>query len=426
MLLVVIVASVSYLGALFCQSRNYLVRRASAILSITGILSILIFFKYGNFIFLESGQAGLYSGDIPGFMTDIVLPIGISFYVFQAISYVVDVYREETPAETNYFRLLLYIVMFPQLIAGPIVRFTEVRQSLIQREHSLAGFALGMQRFFHGLFKKVVIADTVALVAQQAFLDPSQISASEAWLGLMCYTIQIYFDFSGYSDMAIGLGMMLGIRFPENFNRPYSAATVTDFWRRWHMTLSRFFRDYVYFPLGGNRRGALITYRNLALVFALTGFWHGASWVFLIWGLYHGGLLIFERIFGLRTEPQGLAKVIRRLATLLLVMLGWVLFYSTDIGTAMAYFYSLADFSNLAIGNKMFPLLTREFWIIFTLGCASLLLPGHFVTGKYLQEAGAGTGMRLVTTTVYSFTVMLLSVLYLSINNFSPFLYFQF
>jgi len=314
--------------------------------AIAGNLAILGYFKYANFLILQINQAGEMAGLGTIAWDGIILPIGISFYTFQAMSYVFDIARGAARPARNPFDFALYVSMFPQLVAGPIVRYASLAEALETRTTRLDDFAIGAQRFALGLVKKVVIADTVAPIADAAF-DGSggDLTFAGAWLGLVAYTIQIYFDFSGYSDMAIGLGRILGFRFPENFDRPYSAHSITEFWRRWHISLSSWFRDYLYIPLGGNRLGALRTYANLWLVFLVTGLWHGANWTFILWGAWHGLLLIAERVTGWRERRfTALPAVIgARALTLLLVMAGWVLFRSADLASAGAYFQALAS-----------------------------------------------------------------------------------
>ena len=265
-------------------------------------LAVLAVWKYAGFATEQLAVlASWFGGDFP--VLHVALPIGISFYTFHHISYVVDVYRGDRPPLRDPVSFVTYISMFPQLVAGPIVRYREIADQLPQRRtHRLDDIAAGFPRFAWGLTKKVVVADALAPLVDACFAAPRMTFAT-AWLGAIGYAMQLYFDFSGYSDMAIGLGRMLGFRLPENFARPYSSVTVTEFWRRWHMSLSRWFRDYVYIPLGGNRRGVARTYRNLAVVFVLTGFWHGAAWTYLVWGLYHGALLVVERAFGLDVAP---------------------------------------------------------------------------------------------------------------------------
>jgi alginate O-acetyltransferase complex protein AlgI len=296
-------------------------------------VAVLTIWKYAGFASAQAAGLASFTGlDLP--TVSLALPIGISFYTFHHISYVVDIYRGERPALRNMASFAAYIALFPQLIAGPIVRYGEIADQLTQaRSHRLDDIAAGFPRFALGLIKKVVIADSLAPVVDACFATPAdQLTTATAWLGAIAYTLQLYFDFSGYSDMAIGLGRMLGFKLPENFARPYSSASVTEFWRRWHMSLSRWFRDYVYIPLGGNRSGVGTTYRNLWIVFALVGLWHGANWTFLFWGLYHGTVLVIERRRGwgvAATEPQ--RRLARRALTLLIVVVGWVLFRSPDL-----------------------------------------------------------------------------------------------
>jgi alginate O-acetyltransferase complex protein AlgI len=289
-------------------------------------VAVLAIWKYAGFASAQAAGLASFTGlDLP--TVSLALPIGISFYTFHHISYVVDIYRGERPALRNMASFVAYIALFPQLIAGPIVRYREMADQLSQaRSHRLDDIAAGFPRFALGLIKKVVIADSLAPVVDTCFATPTdQLTTATAWLGAIAYTLQLYFDFSGYSDMAIGLGRMLGFKLPENFARPYSSASVTEFWRRWHMSLSRWFRDYVYIPLGGNRCGVGTAYRNLWIVFALVGLWHGANWTFLFWGLYHGTVLVIERRRGwgvAATEPQ--RRLARRALTLLIVVIGWV------------------------------------------------------------------------------------------------------
>lgn len=305
------------------------------VIAVSFDLGLLLTFKYAGFF------AGLL-----GFTCNLPLPLAISFVTFQAISYIVDVYRSAVPAERSILQYGLYAFLFPHLIAGPIVRYADLAEQLHNRKHSLDQFAGGVRRFILGLSKKLLLADTFALTADAAFrLPPDQLTAGAAWLGAICYSLQIYFDFSGYSDMAIGLGRLFGFEFAENFQHPYAAASVTDFWRRWHISLSSWFRDYVYIPLGGNRRGSWRTYCNLLIVFALCGFWHGANWTFLAWGLYHGIWLILERLGWLKLLNT-LPYLLRHVLTLVIVVSGWVLFRAESFQHAGIYYMSMMGFSS--------------------------------------------------------------------------------
>lgn len=413
-------------------------RRLGLVLAIVFNVGILFFFKYFNF-FVEQiwNIPGLFEGE-PWF-DKIILPIGISFYTFQALSYVIDVERGEKPPARNILDFGLYLVLFPQLIAGPIVKYALVADQLHDRTHSVDKFNLGAYRFLHGLFKKVVIADSVGAIADAAFnpLYADNLSMAGAWIGLLAYTLQIYFDFSAYSDMAIGLGLMLGFNFPENFNRPYSAVSITDFWRRWHMTLSHWFRDYLYIPLGGSRASEPVVYRNLMIVFLTTGLWHGANWTFILWGIYHGMLLLIERWAGTR-EPQR-RIVWHRAVTLLLVMLGWVIFRAENVDTAIAYYRALFDVTNLALNPEVAEAITNRGAVTLVLASVVFLLPGSFVAGRWLtretdtERAGDyrhQTALRYDAVDAYRVALLLPLLVIIAADvisgTFSPFLYFQF
>jgi len=386
----------------------------------------LVVWKYAGFLTEQlNGFAHLFGGDFP--VTHLVLPIGISFYTFHNISYVVDIYRGERPALRDPVSFVTYISMFPQLVAGPIVRYREIADQLPQeRTHRLDDIAAGFPRFALGLCKKVIIADSLSPLVEACFSTPGdEMTFAIAWLGAITYTLQLYFDFSGYSDMAIGLGRMLGFRLPENFARPYSSVTVTEFWRRWHMSLSRWFRDYVYIPLGGNRHGSAKTHRNLFIVFVLTGFWHGANWTYLVWGLYHGALLIIERGFHLDRTPAATGRRLgRRALTLGLVVVGWVFFRSTDLAQALTMIGNmlLPDFTGLTdvVGEAF----TNQRFIILLCALAIIFMPAHPVTGPLLESS------RSRPATVLRVTVMTVGLLYAAIlvatGTFSPFLYYQF
>jgi alginate O-acetyltransferase complex protein AlgI len=400
-------------------------RRRGVLVGVIGFdVGALVVWKYAGFLTEQlDGFARLFGGDFP--VTHLVLPIGISFYTFHNISYIVDVYRGERPALRNPVSYATYISMFPQLIAGPIVRYREIADQLPQqRTHRLDDIAAGFPRFALGLCKKVIIADSLSPLADACFATPGdQMTFAIAWLGALTYTLQLYFDFSGYSDMAIGLGRMLGFRLPENFARPYSSVTITEFWRRWHMSLSRWFRDYVYIPLGGNRHGTARTYRNLCIVFVLTGFWHGANWTFLVWGLYHGALLIIERGFGWDDRPARFVLA-RRALTFLLVVFGWVLFRSPDMAQALTMIghMLLPDFAGLT--DVVGEALTNQRLVILLGALAIAFMPAHPVTGPLLESS------QTRTATVLRVGVMTVGLCYAAVltaaGTFSPFLYYQF
>lgn len=311
-------------------------------LAVAANLALLTYFKYAVFIVENLNLLLACAGQPQLPLPRVNLPIGISFYTFQAMSYVIDVHRGATPAQRNPWDLALYIALFPQLIAGPIVRYVDVAAQLQHRRTTLAGFAAGIQRFVLGLGKKMLIANACASVADPIFDIPDpQLTAAVAWLGIACYSLQIYFDFSGYSDMAIGLGRMFGFEFHENFAHPYAARSITDFWRRWHISLSTWFRDYLYIPLGGNRRGPARTYVNLVVVFLLCGLWHGASWNFVVWGLFHGALLVLERR-GLGRALERSPVPLRHAYLLAAVAAGWVFFRADNLHHALCYLRAMA------------------------------------------------------------------------------------
>jgi len=382
----------------------------------------LLYYKYFAFSAQTLAAAGIALPIDPAMLAGIALPIGISFFTFQAISYVVDVYRRTVPPARSMLEFGTYHALFPQLVAGPIVRYVEIRREIAARRFDLSGMADGACRFCVGLGKKVILADNLAPVVDQIFALPvGEQTASLCWLAMLCFSLQIYLDFSGYSDMAIGLGRMLGFTFPENFDQPYRARSVTEFWRRWHMTLTRWFRDYVYIPLGGNRHGEPRTYANLCIIFVLCGLWHGASLTFLVWGLYHGLLLTAERILrGARgLVPTGILGL---LATNLLVLLGWVPFRATSLAEAATF---LMTMSGLGQGEAIYyPLayfLTAERVTYIALGLAVAFVPQERLAPVRLAPSWAHLGRMAGAGALFA-----LSVIMLSANSFRPFIYFQF
>jgi alginate O-acetyltransferase complex protein AlgI len=329
-------------------------QRTILVVAVVVNLSFLAYFKYFNF-FMDNITAILPASWKMTEWTRVVLPLGISFFTFESISYIIDVYRGDAPAEKNLIHFSCYLTMFQHLVAGPVIRYRDLYDQLTQRTISRHQFASGVRRFILGLSKKILIANTVAVIADKAFeLPPNELTLSTAWLGLVCYTLQIYYDFSAYSDMAIGLARMFGFEFLENFNYPYFARSAQDFWRRWHMSLSFWFRDYLYIPLGGNRKGSWQTYVNLLFVFFLCGLWHGANWVFVGWGLYHGFFLVIERLLTRSGKKTGVISAGRQWISsllghgyaVLMAMGGWVLFRSETFSQAWGYYKALIGLSH--------------------------------------------------------------------------------
>lgn len=333
----ILVNYVAGIGIGYVREKSWLAAKGILCFAIVGNLGILFYYKYIDFCIINLNRLLNYVG--VGIRLDILsvaLPVGLSFFTFQGLSYTVDVYRGSVPVQRNPFHMALYISMFPQLVAGPIVRYGDIYQYIGGRTVSLEDLEDGIRRFIIGLTKKVVIADTMALTADKVFQTSiEQLTPAIAWLGAVCYTFQIFFDFSGYSDMAIGLGRLFGFRFMENFNLPYISVSVTEFWRRWHISLSTWFRDYLYIPLGGNRKGNV--YLHLAVVFICTGLWHGAAWTFFVWGLWHGMFLIIERIAIKRGIGIQFPKCVKWLYTMSVVIGGWVVFRSSGLSYAVGF-----------------------------------------------------------------------------------------
>jgi alginate O-acetyltransferase complex protein AlgI len=402
--------------------------RPALALAVAFNLGLLAWFKYAGFLWQLAGAAV----PLPE-LEPIPLPIGISFFTFQALSYVIDVHRRDAPVQRNPLDFALYVAMFPQLIAGPIVRYRDVAVQLVQRTVDRAGFAEGVRRFVFGLGKKLLVADVVGLAADQVFaLGPGELTTASAWLGIVCYTLQIYFDFSAYSDMAIGLGQMLGFRFLENFAHPYVSTSVTEFWRRWHISLSSWFRDYLYIPLGGNRGGRLRTYRNLLVVFFLCGLWHGASWTFVAWGLFHGAFLVLERA-GLGAGLLRLPRPARHAYALLVVMAGWVLFRAESFEHAARFLGTLAGGGVAAsapgaAGAALFA--TPQVLLAAAAGAVGSL-PLWPAVGRLRRSwiaAGRGGLDRALGAgrTLAFLAVLAASLVQLAGGTYSPFIYFRF
>jgi alginate O-acetyltransferase complex protein AlgI len=400
-------------------------KRLWLILSLVVNLGLLAWFKYANFMVEQtSGYLQNLGLDLSGWEA-VALPIGISFFTFQKLSYTIDVYRGRCQPIANVIDFSMYVALFPQLVAGPIVRFKDIHQQIQSRVESWDVFYAGAVRFSWGLSKKVILADTCGRFADAVFgLPATSLHTASAWLGALAYTLQIYLDFSAYSDMAIGLGMLFGFRFLENFNRPYSAASLTDFWRRWHISLSRWFQDYLYIPLGGNRKGAARTYLNLTLVFLLCGLWHGANWTFVVWGAYHGLFLVFERITGLREFPDNRLRPLRRLLTLLVVICGWVIFRCDDLARAIAYFTAMFSLNLTPPPASLMTLFDLKNILLLLLSGTALILPAG------TMEAGNHLNKRRWTAAAAGVVVFLVLLPWcaaiLASGNLNPFIYYRF
>lgn len=349
----------------------------------------------------------------------ISLPIGISFYTFQTMSYVIDVYRDDAPVSKNFINFGTYVALFPQLIAGPIVRYRDVAEQLVNRRETLEMFTRGVKLFMVGLAKKVIIANTMGTLTTNIFATTDENGVVGTWVGMIAYTFQIYFDFSGYSDMACGLGNMLGFEFLKNFNYPYIAKSITDFWRRWHISLSTWFKEYVYIPLGGNRKGVKRQILNLLIVWGLTGLWHGAAYNFVLWGLYYGLLLILEK-FVLKKFLDRLPSFVQHIYTLFIVIIGWGLFYFTDIGQLGEFMVDLFNFGNGICGNQAFNLIMSNLPMLIIAAVASTPL------AAMLYNRFEHTRFMWIPETLYCMGVLGVSTASLVNQSYNPFLYFRF
>jgi len=401
-------------------------RRAKILLGlgVTMHLSVLVYFKYSNFFIGELNDLFGYFGFEPFEWTRVVLPIGVSFITFEEISYLCDVYRDDARAARRLSHYLLFLTLFPHSIAGPIFRWKDLEAQLAERQHTWELVREGFERFALGLAKKVLIADSVAIIADGVFALPhDQLSGRLAWLGAGAYAIQIYFDFSGYSDMAIGLGKMMGFRFKENFNRPYISASITEFWTRWHMSLSSWLRDYLYIPLGGNRKGPRRALVNLMIVFTLSGLWHGAAWTFVMWGVFHGTLVTIERLAGQRRERIPL--VVRHAMTLALVIVGWVLFRAGSAGHAFDMISAMLTGRGGAAGPPDADLMPPLAQLALLLGTAITLVP---IATKYRDLASWRERSWLVAagTRLGYFAMFVGSAIHLTNMRITPLIYFKF
>lgn len=387
------------------------------VLSVVIDLGLLSVFKYTDFVITNINAIFGANFDL----LNIALPIGISFYTFQAMSYTIDVYRDDVRVQKNLIDFGMYITMFPQLIAGPIVRYADVQDQLADRSVTTVDFSEGVMRFVVGLGKKVLLANQMGAVWSDIYALGGDVSTLMAWTGAIAYTFQIYFDFSGYSDMAIGLGRMFGFKFPENFRYPYQSVSITDFWRRWHITLSTWFKEYLYIPLGGNRRGLARQALNLLIVWSLTGFWHGAGWNFVMWGLYYFVILFIEKLFLLKALDK-LPEFFRHVYALLLIIIGWVIFASDDVSVLLPYLGSMFGANGAIGGMDVYTLLTKA--VLLIICCvASTELPKKL----FLSAAGAMNEKAAFTLkSVLMIALLALSMILLIGDSYNPFLYFRF
>ncbi len=387
-------------------------------------LGLLSFFKYGDF-FIENINTiigtSFNSLDLP-------LPIGISFYTFQTMSYTIDVYRKQAPMQKSPIALATYVTLFPQLIAGPIVRYQTIAEQINERKESIDQFAEGVKRFIVGLGKKVLLANNIGLLWNEIqSINISDLTVLTAWLGIIGFSFQIYFDFSGYSDMAIGLGKMFGFDFLENFNYPYISQSITEFWRRWHISLGTWFKDYVYIPLGGNRVSKRRTYLNLFIVWLLTGFWHGASWNFVLWGLYFGVIIAIEKA-GLLKRLEGLYKPIRHIYVVVLLIIGWVLFAFEDITIVYNYLRVMFGLNKVELfdSQSIYYLFSYlAIFIVLIIASTPFVRDRHKVILNRLKGKHKEFYQHIVITGIY-FTILFLSTAYLVDASYNPFLYFRF
>lgn len=384
-------------------------------------LSLLTFFKYSGFIVSNVNALMGTTFTVP----DIALPIGISFYTFQTMSYTIDVFRKDAPAQKNIINLGAYVTMFPQLIAGPIVRYQTVAEQLNHRKETQSLFASGVERFVIGLGKKVLLANNIGLLwSQISSMAISELTVMTSWLGVIAFGLQIYFDFSGYSDMAIGLGRMFGFELLENFNYPYISQSITEFWRRWHISLGTWFRDYVYIPLGGNRKGKWRTYLNVFIVWFLTGLWHGASWNFILWGLYFGIIITIEKVFLMKWLSYA-PRLIRHLYTLVLLIIGWGLFAFENLSYLKDYFRVMFGLKEVALYDQvtLYYLMTNGVLLIILVIASTPLAKQMY---QKLKQSKRGELLDVVLSPIVCLLILILSTAYLVDSSYNPFLYFRF
>ena len=408
---------INYAGALAVEKFNNR-KKLWLILTIIVDLGFLIYFKYFNFIIDNINN--LFHAHISAL--DVIMPIGISFYTFQALSYVIDVFRGDCKAQKDVYKLALYICLFPQLIAGPIVKYHDVAEQIEDREVNFDKVNLGVKRFIIGLAKKMLIANTLGAIADKIFTQPADtFTPLVAWLGGISYTLQLYYDFSGYSDMAIGLGLIFGFHFMENFNYPYISKSITEFWRRWHISLSTWFKQYLYIPLGGNRISKNRTYINLGIVFLLTGIWHGASWNFVFWGLWNGFFIILEKMTGWHNETDKLSiKILKHLYTIFVFVLGWVMFRADNMTYAWTYLKNM--FGLVPVHDITYKMIYYVDNVeIITLFIGILCAMPIFRNMVYVENKAAKLAVN-----VWLLVLFILSAASIAASTYNPFIYFRF
>ena len=417
LLLLLFVVFIDYIGA-FCIEKLSK-RKLFLVLTLICNIGILVYFKYTGFFIRNINN--IFGLDIK--VLNIILPIGISFYTFQAMSYVIDVYRKKVSLQKNYFTLLLYVSLFPQLVAGPIVRYETICDELKNRKSSFDDVLYGIKRFILGLAKKVIIANQMGLLAD-TILGLNELSTPVAILGGLAYMFQIYFDFSAYSDMAIGLGRIVGFKFLENFNFPYISKSVTEFWRRWHISLSTWFRDYVYIPLGGNRKGVKRQILNMLIVWLLTGFWHGAEWNFLLWGLYYFIFLVLEK-FILKNFLEKAPNFIKHIYTLIIIYFGWIIFRCDSLSLLKNYFNAIFSFKFNGLGEILVYL--ESYYIYFILAII-------FSTPIYYKVISWGSSLKNIKLKLFLkacyyiafIALFIITIMFLAYSSYNPFIYFRF
>jgi alginate O-acetyltransferase complex protein AlgI len=413
----------SYAFALAIDAATDQVKRYSLLyIAVALNLATLAYFKYANFGVGSFNAALTALGIAPILFTHVLLPIGLSFYIFHAISYLVDIYRKEAPPARNLIDFAAFIALFPHLVAGPVLRYHLLAEQFRSRVHSIANFAQGCKVFMLGFCLKVLIADSVAPIADAVFSSAAP-SFIDAWLGTFAYTVQLFFDFSGYSSMAVGLALMIGFKFPENFNDPYLSTSITDFWKRWHMSLSNWLREYLYIPLGGNRKGIWRTYINLFLTMQLGGIWHGANWTFVAWGAWHGVLLAIEKFWADKHGPLPLPHWLRVAKTFVLVMIGWVFFRADSLTDAMRMFKAMLGMNSVSIGQtaSQTAISQATIWQANSDALLVLLIGAILVYAMPLIRRYAHTPIRFLIIPLFVWALATLSS-----QSFTPFLYFQF